>query len=172
MCQRAAIAVTHAAGASLLIADEPTKGLDAALRDKATLAQELAASRKAETALREDVASLVASLPPDPRAGAVQVRAARFAADDGRLSYDIVLSRHAAGDKRLTGVLQLAVAGDAPRGEDNAVVLAPVPLSMGSYESLRGSLPLPDGFKPRQATVRVLDRPDGKLLGMRVLYVK
>lgn len=33
MCQRAAIAVTHAAGASLLIADEPTKGLDAALRD-------------------------------------------------------------------------------------------------------------------------------------------
>lgn len=33
MCQRAAIAVTHAAGASLLIADEPTKGLDASLRD-------------------------------------------------------------------------------------------------------------------------------------------
>ncbi|MGX5733320.1 ABC transporter ATP-binding protein [Bosea thiooxidans] len=33
MCQRAAIAITHAAGASLLIADEPTKGLDAALRD-------------------------------------------------------------------------------------------------------------------------------------------
>lgn len=33
MCQRAAIAVTHAAGASLRIADEPTKGLDAARRD-------------------------------------------------------------------------------------------------------------------------------------------
>ncbi|MCV9934776.1 ATP-binding cassette domain-containing protein [Boseaceae bacterium BT-24-1] len=33
MCQRAAIAITHAAGALLLIADEPTKGLDAALRD-------------------------------------------------------------------------------------------------------------------------------------------
>ena len=33
MCQRAAIAVTHAAGASILIADEPTKGLDAVLRD-------------------------------------------------------------------------------------------------------------------------------------------
>ncbi|MBW4656659.1 MAG: ATP-binding cassette domain-containing protein [Kaiparowitsia implicata GSE-PSE-MK54-09C] len=33
MCQRAAIAVTHAAGASVVIADEPTKGLDAALRD-------------------------------------------------------------------------------------------------------------------------------------------
>lgn len=33
MCQRAAIAVAHAGGSPLLIADEPTKGLDAQLRD-------------------------------------------------------------------------------------------------------------------------------------------
>lgn len=33
MCQRAAIAITHAAQGKLLIADEPTKGLDAQLRD-------------------------------------------------------------------------------------------------------------------------------------------
>jgi peptide/nickel transport system ATP-binding protein len=33
MCQRAAIAITHAAGSGLLIADEPTKGLDAELRE-------------------------------------------------------------------------------------------------------------------------------------------
>ena len=33
MCQRAAIAIAHAGDCDLLIADEPTKGLDAALRD-------------------------------------------------------------------------------------------------------------------------------------------
>lgn len=33
MCQRVAIAITHAAGSDLVIADEPTKGLDAELRD-------------------------------------------------------------------------------------------------------------------------------------------
>lgn len=33
MCQRAAIAITHAAGSSFIIADEPTKGLDTMLRD-------------------------------------------------------------------------------------------------------------------------------------------
>lgn len=33
MCQRAAIAITHAAGSRFIIADEPTKGLDTALRD-------------------------------------------------------------------------------------------------------------------------------------------
>lgn len=35
MNQRVALAATEAAGAALLIADEPTKGLDAALRDTA-----------------------------------------------------------------------------------------------------------------------------------------
>ncbi|WP_020681933.1 ABC transporter ATP-binding protein [Marinobacterium rhizophilum] len=33
MCQRAAIAITHAADCPVLLADEPTKGLDSALRD-------------------------------------------------------------------------------------------------------------------------------------------
>lgn len=36
MAQRVAIAIAHAAGSDLLIADEPTKGLDAALRDSVT----------------------------------------------------------------------------------------------------------------------------------------
>ena len=50
--------------------------------------------------------------------------------------------------------------------------LGPVDVSVGSYQNLRGNLPLPAGFKPRQATVQVLDRPDGKRLGMRVMNVK
>jgi peptide/nickel transport system ATP-binding protein len=47
MCQRAAIAITHAGGSGLLIADEPTKGLDADLRDSivARLKQEVDAGR-------------------------------------------------------------------------------------------------------------------------------
>lgn len=47
MCQRAAIAMTHAAKGLLLIADEPTKGLDAQLRDDvvALLAAERDAGR-------------------------------------------------------------------------------------------------------------------------------
>jgi hypothetical protein len=47
-----------------------------------------------------------------------------------------------------------------------------VAVSVGPYETLRGTLPLPDGFRPRQTTIHVLDRPDGKLLGMRVINVR
>jgi hypothetical protein len=48
----------------------------------------------------------------------------------------------------------------------------PVPLAVGAYEIARGTLALPEGFRASQATISVLDRPDGRQLGMRVLYVK
>jgi hypothetical protein len=153
---------------------ETQQKLQAALADQRKLATELDDSRRAGEQLRKGLASLVASLPPDPRGGAVQVRAARFKAERGQLLYDVVLSRaHAANATHRNAVMQLVVAGtSAKRGAETTVKLQPVALSMGAFEALSGGLPLPEGFDPRQATVHVLDRPDGKLLGMRVMLVK
>ena len=58
------------------------------------------------------------------------------------------------------------------RGPDTSIPLKPFAISVGSHESLRGDVPLPDGFSPRETTIKVLDRPDGKLLGMRVMHVQ
>ena len=44
-------------------------------------------------------------------------------------------------------------------------------VSVNSTQSLRGSVPLPETFNPRQTTIQVLDRVGGKLLGMRVMLV-
>lgn len=149
-----------------------TKRLDAALGDTKRLGADLASSREATERAREVASSLVASLPSDPRGGAIEVRAARFTADAGALAYDVVLTRERAAGKPLAGVMQLVVTGASGRGAESSAALKPVAISVGPYESLRGSLPLPEGFKPRQATITVLDRVDGKLLGKRVMYVK
>jgi hypothetical protein len=151
---------------------DTTRRLDAALAEKKTLAGDLDASRRTVEQLRKGMASLVESLPPDPRGGAVQVRAARFKAERGQLLYDVILSRDRAGATPRNAVLQLLVAGASKRGPETTVKLQPVPVSVGAFEALSGGLPLPEGFDPRQATVHVLDRPDGKLLGMRVLVVQ
>lgn len=145
--------------------------LQAAMDGRKSLDFELAASHDTVERLRGDVASLVASLPPDPRGGVVQVRAARFTVDGGNLVYDVVLSRERADGKALAGVMQLVVAGANGRGARTVVPLKPVAISVVSHESLRGDLPLPDGFNPRETTIKVLDRPDGKVLGMRVMHV-
>lgn len=148
------------------------KRLDAALADKTGLADALAAARGETERLRQDVASLVAALPPDPRGGAVEVRAARFTHDGDTLGYDVVLTQRSRGGKPLTGVLQLVVAGNSARGPEQSLTLEPLDITMRSHESLRGSVPLPAGFTPRQATISVRDRPHGQQLGRRVVNVR
>ena len=122
------------------------------------------------SACAQDIASLVASLPPDPRNTPVAVRAARFEVQGDTLAYNVVLSREHAGENPFGGVMQLVVAGASGRADDT-VTLTPVPISVGLYDTVRGSLPLPQGFKPRQTTIHVLDKVGGKLMGMRVINV-
>lgn len=138
----------------------------------AASAEALARSRASADRLREDLASVLEALPPDPRGGSVGVRAGQFSARDGALDYRVVLTRDGAAAKPLAGVLQFTVAGESARGAPASLALQPISLTLGRHEVLRGSVPLPEGFKPRQTTVQVLDRAAGTPLGMRVLLVR
>ena len=146
--------------------------LATAVAENKGLADQLATARASAERLRGDLASLVASLPPDPRGGTIEVRAARFAVKDGMLAYAVALSRERAGSKALAGVMQLVLAGESAGGTGTAVKLEPVAIAVAHHEVLRGSLPLPDGLRPRQATIQLLDREGGRLLGMRVIVVR
>ena len=152
--------------------DDTAKRLQAELADKKSSAEELTAGRENIDRLRGEVESLIALLPSDPRGGAIGVRAARFAAEGNALAYDIVLSRDRAEAKPFVGVVQFTVAGESGRGGETSVTSKPVNVTVGKHESLRGTLPLPDGFKARRATINVLDRVDGKRYGMRVMHVQ
>lgn len=151
---------------------EALKRLESQRTERARLADELATSRSTAERLRDDLASVVTSFPPDPRGGVVEVRSGQFTAKGGALSYNVVLMRERANGKTMPGVMQMVVAGESERGAQTTVALKPIALSIGSHEIVRGSAPLPDGFRPRQTTVQVLDRVAGKPLGMRVMLVK
>ena len=140
------------------------------LDENKRLASELGAGKETAQRLRQDIAALVASLPPDPRNTPVAVRAARFEVQGDSLVYNVVLSRERAGANPFGGVMQFVVAGASGRAGDT-VSLPPVPVSVGLYDTVRGNLPLPHGFKPRQTTIQVLDKVGGKLVGMRVINV-
>ena len=147
-----------------------TERLQGTLEENKRLAAEVGTRGETAQRLRQDIASLVASLPPDPRNAPVAVRAARFEVQGDSLAYNVVLSREHAGKNPLAGVMQLVVAGASGRA-NGTVTLAPVPISLGLYDTVRGTLPLPQGFAPRQTTVNVLDKIGGKLMGMRVMNV-
>jgi hypothetical protein len=152
--------------------DDARRHLRDASAERDALARQLATARAANAELQADVQALVDALPPDPRAGTVAVRAARFEQDGPALAYAVVLSRDHAGTKPLGGVMQLLVDGAPARGPERRVALEPVPISLGRYDSVRGKAPLPEGFRPRQTTVQVLDRVGGRLLGMRIMSLR
>jgi hypothetical protein len=145
--------------------------LETATAEARQRTEELAATRQALERQRADTAVLVAALPPDPRGGDVEVRAARFSASGSTLAYDLVLTRRGTPTRPLEGLLQLTVAGLAAGGRETTLALKPVALSVGAHEVLRGSVKLPEDFRPRQTTVQVTDRAS-RALGMRVLKVE
>lgn len=153
------------------LADTTTR-LDAALAEKKKATDASSASRADAEALRADLGAVVASLPPDPRGGAVEIRAARFAAKGNALGYDVLLTRDRGAAKPLGASLQLTVAGLSARGAPASFAAPPAAVTIAGHEMARGSISLPDGFRPNQVTVQVLDRAGGKALGMRVMLVK
>lgn len=152
--------------------DDRTQRLEGALADRDKLAEQLKAGNDDLAELRADQARLLAALPADPRGGAIAIRSARFSAEGGSLAYDVVLTRDRVGNEPLAGSMQFVVAGAAGRGAENRITSEPIDIAVDDFESLRGSVPLPDGFTPRQATVTVHDRADGKRLGMRIFNLR
>jgi hypothetical protein len=151
---------------------ETGKRLSAALADKTRLTSELAASRAEVDGLRGDIGALVAAFPPDPRGGAVEVRAAKFVANGAQLNYDVLLTRARGAGKPLTGVVKFTVEGDAAAGKASTFTAPVVNVSIGAQQMVRGDITLPDGLKAQQVTVQVLDRLGGRPLGMRVHRVR
>ncbi|MBE0594423.1 MAG: hypothetical protein M9951_05715 [Burkholderiaceae bacterium] len=150
-----------------------TRKLEAAVAEGKTLSEQLAESRGSVGALQQDIDLFLQALPPDPRGGPTQIRSARFFQDGGRLGYHVVVTRDKPTARPYTGVMQFVVAGT--RGNSSAetnVTLDPIEVVLPAYVHLRGSMPLPEGFNPRETTVRVMDSVGGATRAMRVLYVR
>lgn len=152
--------------------NDTAQRLQTALADKQRQDAELAAPRAAAQQLRDELGAVIAALPPDPRGGAVAVRAGRFSVQGSALTYDLVLTREHDATKPLAATAQLSVLGANARGADSTVNLKPVELTIGGQEVVRGKQALPEGFRPRQVTIQLVERAGGKPLGMRVLLVQ
>jgi cell division protein FtsB len=150
---------------------QANKQLEDALATQTRMAGELAANHADLGRQREHVEALLAALPSDPRDGIVGIRAARFKVDEDQLGYDMVFTRAQAKGAPFAGVMQLHIAGKTAGGTETTIALDPVAVKVGEYEIAQGSLPMPRGFVPRQASIRILDHPGGKQFGMRVLNV-
>jgi hypothetical protein len=135
-----------------------------------TAQQALTAGREQAERWDADLGFVVEALPADPRGGQIGVRAAQFDVERGLLRYSAALSREGR-EAALPVVMQIVVSGQTPQGDERSVPLQPVRLSLARQAVVRGQLPLPEGFRPRLATLKLLAASGGAQLGMRVLRI-
>ncbi len=119
---------------------DTTKQLQASETETKRLSTELTGARDKAQQLQQDIALFLDVLPPDPRDGTIDVRAARFANDNGRLAYHVLLTRETKAGKAFRGVLQFVVAGARASGANATVTLDPIDVNLASYEHLELSL--------------------------------
>lgn len=152
---------------------ETRRLLETAKAESAQAATDAKTARRSAETLKQDLALVGELLPPDPRGGAIGIRAARFAPEGASLAWQTLLTREASAARLAKGVAEIAVVGRNASGRDEVLTSAPVPLAFeGSYLRVQGRIELPTGFTARQATVRVLDGEGGKVLGLRVFIIR
>lgn len=152
--------------------EQTTGQLQAARADLTRVTGELAATSERLAQLQREVPLIFDVLPPDPRGGPIGIRAARFETDSARLSYDVLFSDDRSPRQPFDGLMQLVVAGRKASGGQDTVAFDPVPLSIDAYKHLKGEVSLPDGFLPRQATIRVLEHAGAGTLSLRIYNVR
>lgn len=149
------------------------RNLQAAQDAGASALSEAQTARKRTETLEQDLALMGQLLPPDPRGGPVGVRTVRFTTEGAAVGWTALLTREAATPKRAEGLIEIAIAGRNASGREEVVKMEPTPIVFeGAYLRAQGHVALPDQFVARRATVRVLDKPDGKLLGMRIFNLR
>lgn len=168
--------LTHTESERQRLQDElasTSQKLETALAESRTLTSQLEESRSSVRTLGKDIDLFIQALPPDPRGGPTEIRAARFVVDGSKLSYHVVVTRSGQDARPYKGVMQFVVAGNrGGSSTETHVTLDPVDVSIGAYAHLRGTVSLPEGFTPRETTVRIMDSVGGATRAMRILYVR
>jgi len=141
---------------------------------RARLEQQGAQLREAQSALAQvqaDLDVLADAIPPDPRGTSPGIRAARFQANPGRLTYRILLMQDADKAQPFTGTMDFAVAGRLGNGRNVTIDLPAIDVALTRYAQFDGVLSLPETMTAREITIRVRRAGETQIRATRTLRV-
>ena len=122
--------------------------------------------------LTQTVQILQDAVPADPRGNSIGVRWAEFISRGNEVAFRSLISRAQSGKTApFRGQVTVEVSGTQGNGKASTIQSDPVALTLDRYAPVQGSVPVPSGFVPRQATIRVSDAQQ-KSQAMRIYYVR
>lgn len=136
-----------------------------------TQTEQLTVAQQQVAKLTTDLQLFADAMPPDPRGTSPGIRAATFTGKPGELDYQILVMQDNGKVRDFSGQVELVVAGRYTRGKSANIELPPFPIQLQQYTHVHGSAPLPEGFIPRQVTVKITEGSSKKLSATRTLHV-
>jgi hypothetical protein len=119
--------------------------------------------------LKKDLDLFLKAIPPDPRGNTIAIRSGTFSTDSGKLMYHLLFTRdrNAKNSAAFKGDVQLIVEGSRG-GKNVSTTIETLALTLDGYQHLNGSAALPEGFVPREVTVKLAQEKNGAQVSMRV----
>jgi hypothetical protein len=119
--------------------------------------------------LKKDLDLFLKAIPPDPRGSAIAIRSGTFSSEGGKLMYHLLFTRdrNVRNNPAFKGDVQIIVEGTRG-GKNISTNVQTLPLTLEGYQHLNGSAPLPEGFVPREVTIKLAQEKNGAQVSMRV----
>ncbi|NYT38779.1 hypothetical protein ERD78_18175 [Allopusillimonas soli] len=151
-------------------------GLQADLNDTRSKLEaqtkELADAKATVQQQQKDIGMFAQAMPPDPRGTSPGIRAASFDERDGTLSYQFLVMQEEDKDSLFKGTAEFVAAGRYPNGRSGNIDLPAQEVSLERYTQVMGTAEMPNGFKPRQVTIRIHPEGSKKVVATRTILVR
>lgn len=134
-------------------------------------AAELKKAKEQVTKLTADLQLFADAMPADPRGTSPGIRSASFSNDAGQLAYQILVMQDEGKTNTFKGEVELVVAGRYANRKSGSIDLPPFNIELQQYTHVHGTAPLPEGFVPRQVTIKITPEGSKKLSATRTLRV-
>lgn len=136
-----------------------------------SLKQELAQAKAELTKLKSDLALFADAMPADPRGTSPGIRAGTFTTEGLKLAHSILIMQDKEKSQPFNGKMEFVAAGRFSNGRSGNIDLPAIDFSVKRYEYVEGSAVLPEGFTPRQVTIRIKPEGSERVVATRTLLV-
>lgn len=151
--------------------NQQTRDLSETRANLQAQSEELKKAKAEATKLTADLQLFVDAMPADPRGTSPGIRAATFEAKDGQLHYLMLVMQDEGKTSPFSGQAELNVAGRYANGKSGHIDLPAFKVQLQRYVHLDGALPLPEGFTPRQVSIKITRDGSEKTVATRTIRV-
>src|SRR5690606_37138212 len=134
-------------------------------------AAERKTTREQQEQARKDITMFAQAMPADPRGTPPGIRAASFTSTEDQLNHEFLAMQDQGKTALCQGKVDLTGAGRYTNRRSGHIDLPAFDLELERYTHVDGNAAMPEGFTPREVTIKTMRYGSDKVVGTRTIRV-